>query len=221
MIACKGFHPVLVIRGPLAKHVLIDHADAEHVAKKVDHLFGTREAAEISMDDDPIKTVVYKDEQITKEFRKSLHCLTSANDDVRARIAKNMAWPWGKRGLGKRWVEGKKFRLADEVRYIQRRAANHESRIVTIGQLLLFSSETGDAWLLDAGDHLAAPLARDGEPLSVDIEESDTGFSVNWMGSFRIESEAFIYRPKKSRNVRTTLGYPIQQVRDQISNMFG
>jgi hypothetical protein len=29
-------------------------------------------------------------------------------------------------------VEGKSFRLADEVRYIQRRAADYDSRIVTI-----------------------------------------------------------------------------------------
>src|SRR5215831_14306986 len=36
-------------------------------------------------------------------------------------------------------------------------------RIVTIGQLLLFSTETGDAWLLDPADRLAARLARDGE----------------------------------------------------------
>jgi hypothetical protein len=46
-------------------------------------------------------------------------------------------------------VEGKSFRLADEVRYIQRRAADYDSRIVTIGQLILFSTKTGDAWLLD------------------------------------------------------------------------
>jgi len=44
------------------------------------------------MDDDPIKTVVYKGEQITKEFCESLHCLTSVNDAARARIAKKMAW---------------------------------------------------------------------------------------------------------------------------------
>jgi hypothetical protein len=54
-----------------------------------------------------------------------------------------------KRGQGGRIVEGKSFRLADEVRYIQRRAADYDSRIVTIGQLILFSTKTGDAWLLD------------------------------------------------------------------------
>jgi hypothetical protein len=59
-------------------------------------------------------------------------------------------------------VEGKSFRLANEVRYIQRRAADHNSRILTIGQLVLFSTETGDAWLLDPADQLAARLALDG-----------------------------------------------------------
>jgi hypothetical protein len=60
-------------------------------------------------------------------------------------------------------VEGSRFRLADEVRYIQNRAAEHDGRIITIGQLVLFSTETGDAWLLDRTDFLAARLARDGE----------------------------------------------------------
>src|SRR6202008_4160338 len=57
------------------------------------------------------------------------------------------------------------FRLADEVRYIQRHAANHHGRIVTIGQLVLFSTETGDAWLLDRADRLPPrPGPRHGWP---------------------------------------------------------
>src|SRR5215472_14650424 len=67
-----------------------------------------------------------------------------------------------RRGPGQQIVGGRDFLLADEVRYIQRRAADHHSRIVTIGQLILFSTETGDAWLLDPADRLAARLARDG-----------------------------------------------------------
>jgi hypothetical protein len=65
-----------------------------------------------------------------------------------------------KRGPGKRMVDGKSFRLADEIDYIQRRAAERDERIVTVGQLVFFSTETGDAWLLDTLDHLAARLAR-------------------------------------------------------------
>jgi hypothetical protein len=61
-------------------------------------------------------------------------------------------------------VGGKNLRLADEVRYILRRAAAHDGRVVTIGPLVLFSTEAGDAWLLDPSDQLAARLARDGTP---------------------------------------------------------
>jgi hypothetical protein len=50
-----------------------------------------------------------------------------------------------KRGPGQRIVEGKSFRLADEVRYIQPPGSRLRRPIVTIGQLVLFSTETGDA----------------------------------------------------------------------------
>ena len=53
-----------------------------------------------------------------------------------------------RRGPGQQIVGGRDFRLVDEVRYVQRWAADHHGRIVTIGQLILFSTETGDAWLV-------------------------------------------------------------------------
>ena len=126
-----------------------------------------------------------------------------------------------KHGAGKQRVEGKTFRLAKEVRYIQRRAAQYDGRIVTLGQVLLFSTETGDAWLLDPSDQLATPLARDGDALSVYIEETDTNFAIAWTGVYRIDGAAFVYLDKDSGNVRTILGYPTQRIIHEISNMFG
>ena len=69
-----------------------------------------------------------------------------------------------KRGSARQVVDAKGFRLADEVRYIQGKAADHDGRLVVIGQLVLFSTDTGDAWLLDVTDQLAARPARDGDP---------------------------------------------------------
>jgi len=69
-------------------------------------------------------------------------------------------------------VDDKSFRLADEVRYIQRRAAEHDERVVSFGQIVLFSTESGDAWLLDASDHLAARLARDGRAVQRSLHEA-------------------------------------------------
>ena len=86
------------------------------------------------------------------------------------------------RGKARQVVDGKEFRLADEIRYIQEKAADHTLRMVTIGQLILFSTETGDARLLDVTDKLAARLARDGDPEPIHLEETDTSFAIGWKG---------------------------------------
>jgi len=115
-------------------------------------------------------------------------------------------------GVGERWVEGKSFRLADEVRYIQDKAAEHDGRVVSFGQLVLFSTDTGDAWVLDVADRLAAPLARDGDPESIPLEETDTSFAIGWKGHYRIEGPAFIYIDRDSGRIRTILGYPTKKI---------
>jgi hypothetical protein len=132
-----------------------------------------------------------------------------------------MRWPKIKRGVGRHWVKGKSFRLAEEVRYIQRRAAQQDSRIVSLGQVPLFSSETGDAWVLDVRDQLATLIARDGDPLSVHIDETEKNFAIGWNGYYQIDGEAFVYRDKDTGSVRTIFGYPTQQILGQISNIFG
>ena len=117
-----------------------------------------------------------------------------------------------KHGPGKRNIEGKDFHLADEIRYIQHRAAEHDGRFVTFGSLALFSTDTGDAWLLDTEDHLAARLARDGDPEDVYFEETDTRFAFVWKGEYRIDGNAFVYTDKDSGRVVITLGYPIRRI---------
>ncbi len=117
-----------------------------------------------------------------------------------------------KRSTGKRVVEGKDFRLADEIDYIQSRAAKHDGRCVTVGPLILFSTDTGDAWLLDAADHLAARLARDGDPEPLYFEETPTSFAIGWKGSYSIEGDAFVYIDRDSGRVVTILGYPTHRL---------
>jgi len=80
---------------------------------------------------------------------------------------------------------------------------------MTVGLLILFSTETGDAWLLDPADRLAARLARD-EPIH--IEETDTTFAIGWKGRYRIEGPAFVYADNDSGRVTTILGYPTDQL---------
>ena len=76
----------------------------------------------------------------------------------------------------------------------------------------LFSTETGDAWLLDPADRLAARLARDGDSEPIHIEETDTTFAIGWKGRYRIEGAAFVYSDNDSGRVTTILGYPTNQL---------
>ena len=104
----------------------------------------------------------------------------------------------------------RRLRLADEIRSIQRRAAARDGRVVTADQLVLFSTETGDAWLLDPSDRLAARLARDGDPEPIAFEETDASFQIAWPGSYRLDGPAFVYTDRQTRRVSTIIGYPTQ-----------
>ena len=115
-------------------------------------------------------------------------------------------------GPGKQWVEGKAFQLAKEIKYIQRRAAEYDGRFVTIGPLVLFSTQTGDAWMLDPSDQLAARLARDGDPEPIDFDETDTNFAIDWKGNYRIDGGAFVYTDRKSGRVTAITGYPTAKI---------
>jgi len=117
-----------------------------------------------------------------------------------------------RRGPGKRSLDGKNFRLEVEIDYIRSRAAEHDGRLVTVGPLALFSTDTGDAWVLDPADHLAARLARDGDPEEICFEETDTNFAIGWKGNYQIDGDAFIYIDRDTARVTTVLGYPTRRL---------
>lgn len=108
-------------------------------------------------------------------------------------------------------------RIAKEVRTIQQRAAEHAARIVSSGPLVLFSTETGDAWILDPGDQLAARLAYNGDPLALHIAETDTNYAIGWNGRYRIEKDTFVYEDNETRRLTAIRGYPTQLLLRAIS----
>ena len=123
--------------------------------------------------------------------------------------------------VDRRWVEAKDVHLADEVRYIQRLAARRDSRIVTIGQFLLFSTESGDAWILDPADHLASRIAETGDPRTVHIVETEKSFEVGWRGRYEIIGSAFVFSDDESGRTTTILGYPTREITGRIADVLG
>ena len=117
-----------------------------------------------------------------------------------------------KGGPGTQAVVGKDFRLAKAIKSIQGRAAEHDGRFVTLGPLVFFSTETGDAWMLGPSDQLAARLARSGDPEPIDFRETDTNYTIGWKGTYRIEGRAFVYTDQKSGRVTAITGYPTAKI---------
>jgi hypothetical protein len=117
-----------------------------------------------------------------------------------------------KRRAGRKHISGKDFLLAEEIEYIRSRAAEHDGRRVSVGPLVLFSTETGDAWLLDPADSLAARVARDGDPEHISFEETDTNFAIGWKGNYQIDGDAFVFIDRENARVITILGYPTRKL---------
>jgi len=111
-----------------------------------------------------------------------------------------------------RVLQDREVSFTAEARAIQEAARAVRTQAVKLGQIVFFSTSTGDAWMLDPGEGTAACLARDGDPLPIPFRESDAALSVEWRADYRIEGLAFKVVERDSGLARTILGYPIAEI---------
>ena len=79
-----------------------------------------------------------------------------------------------------------------EVAYIIGRALEGDARIVTLGALILFSTPSKDAWLLDVEDDYATCLAKAGITRPTRIIETETQFGIDWDQRFEVVDDRLI-----------------------------
>jgi hypothetical protein len=111
---------------------------------------------------------------------------------------------------------GNDFHVAEEIRYIQGRAAGHHHCWLTLSlggiPLALFATAIGDAWLLDTKNRLACQVAHNGVPQDVDIEEDERRYVITWRGRYVLDGDAFVYMDARTGRVVAFLGYPVRQI---------
>lgn len=112
-------------------------------------------------------------------------------------------------------LSGEEVSISKEADYIIKKAQSYDSRVVGLGSLVFFSTQTGDAWILDTVDRLALCLARDGERQNFSILETPTNFQIAWEAQYLINGETFAVTTKDGR-VRTVLGYPTREIENTI-----
>ena len=115
-------------------------------------------------------------------------------------------------------VDPSKLSIIKEIDSIIKHAQDGEGRIVAIADLVLFSVEDGDAWILDVEDGLALRLADSCEPLEFNVQQSGTQFSIAWTSTFAIEDGMF-YAFYSEGIVSMHSDYPVSQIETMIWKM--
>lgn len=105
-----------------------------------------------------------------------------------------------------------------ETDYIVRRALEADGRVVTLGPLILFSTATGDAWILDPSDGRGHCLCRDGFRTGLTVVDREDRVAIEWTGSYQIEGEAFTFMDLRG-SVRTVLGYPTREIQTAVARL--
>jgi len=118
----------------------------------------------------------------------------------------------------KKKLNREQISITGESNYILNRAQNYESLVVSLGSLIFFSTETGDAWMLDYKDGLALCLAKVGEKQPFRIVETPEKFAIEWNVTYQIEGDKFVVI-QKSGQVRTILGYPTEEILKTIQRV--
>jgi len=94
-----------------------------------------------------------------------------------------------------------------EVAHILASAQSGVTRVVGLGPLILFSTETRDAWLLDWQDERGLCLARGGVEQRVTITETEQHFAIEWTTDYKIEGDVMTFQDDAG-SVVSIQGYP-------------
>lgn len=110
--------------------------------------------------------------------------------------------------------------ILDEVAYIIHSARSGIARVVGLGTLVLFSTETADAWMLDPDDEFALCLMKEGEPKPYEIGETDAKFAIQWTGRYSMDGPLFTYiahdAPTQAKIIK---GYPTALILETIERL--
>jgi len=112
-------------------------------------------------------------------------------------------------------LSGGQVSIEREAQYICKCASRHDARVVTLGPLLFFSTETGDAWVLEPEDCLARCLFRDGQHRSSGITETPNNFAIEWEATYRFEDHTMVFAHREGSEL-AVLGYPVGDIQEAI-----
>jgi len=116
-------------------------------------------------------------------------------------------------------LQPQKISVKEEVAKLQQAAANHEETLKVIGVFIFFSTKEGDAWLLELTDMDAVVVARAGQAIEVEINESPETIEVNWSHQFSVKGKTFTATAYADKAVETHTTYPTATISGTIRKL--
>ncbi|MFH0938773.1 MAG: hypothetical protein V1899_05790 [Planctomycetota bacterium] len=108
-------------------------------------------------------------------------------------------------------ISREQINISSEADYIVKRAQNHDGCAVALNDIVFFSTENGDAWMLDPQDQLALCLARDGIRQDYVIVETASNFHIAWDAQYNIDGDMFVVVTRDGQ-MRSIFGYPTKEI---------
>src|SRR5271165_6194138 len=195
MIARIGFHPALIVVGPLAQHLLADLGDADDVAEEVHHQLGSRQRRQIAVNDNAIKAVIDEDQELAEQLGEDVHRFAPRSGRSKPDRAKLCATALGFDSPTRFAPSSNGPPLKTDASSPSASSSCSRPKQATLGSLT---------------PPIASPPASPttANPESIAFEETDGSFQIAWPGGYRLDGPAFVYTDRHSRRVSTILGYP-------------
>lgn len=116
-------------------------------------------------------------------------------------------------------VQPGQLTLSGEVKKIQQVAVAGKSEVRTIGVFVLFSSESGDGWLLELTEMDALLVARGGKALDIEIVESAETLEINWSHRFTIKDKQLRVTAYADKKEEELVGCPVHSIQAAIKKI--
>ncbi|MBU0910387.1 MAG: SEC-C domain-containing protein [Proteobacteria bacterium] len=109
--------------------------------------------------------------------------------------------------------------LKSEIEKLQEVAEKKEKLVKPLGVFVLFSTEEGDAWLLEITEMDAVRVADKGSRIEVDLNENPETIEINWTHHFSIRKKQFVTTAYADEQETVWPAYPAHSIFSSIKRI--
>ena len=113
-------------------------------------------------------------------------------------------------------IPGNEFDIHDEVRYLLDNTLRGVSKIISFEKLIMFSTNDGDAWIIDIEDNGAHCLMKEFKRQSFSAVNTPDSFYIRWGSRYSLEGNKFIVLGDDGKGT-VYYQYPVSEIRKSIS----